>query len=129
MKRLDILALSILFLLLISAFSMPRSAPGDGLWLRLIGDENQSNDIAVHRFSALVWGWQQGDFAKAQVISALDLQGPDSTDAQSFKDSFDGLTAGQARSQALVIHWYLILAESGDLSRTQYNALVGTSIQ
>jgi len=129
MKRLDLFAIGILSIVMLSAFSQPKSAPGDGLWLRLIGDANQGNDIAVHTYSATVWCWQQGDCTKAEVIDAFDFQGIDSTEAKQFKDSFDGLTTNASARQAMDIHWYLIMAEDGLLSRTQFNTLVGTSMQ
>lgn len=126
MKRLDTIALCILFVVMLSAFSQPKSAPGDGLWLRIIGDAN--HDIAVHSFSASVWFWAQGKATQTQVINFFDLQGDDLTDGSAIKATFTGsMSVADSAVQALNIHWGLISAEAGAWTCPRFNTEIGTS--
>lgn len=110
------------------ALSMTESAPGDGLWLRIIGDAGTSNDIAVHVFSADIWCWYRDDCTQAEVIADFSLEGTDLSDAITLRDSFNGLNVNASARQAMDIHWYLILAESGLMTRTEFNSLTGANL-
>lgn len=99
---------------------------GDGLWLRLIGDANQYNDLATHSFSGEVYFYAEGKETLAEITALFDLQGRDLTDLSEIKSLFTGKGAAADRvSYAIDLEHALELAEVGLWDRARFNSRMG----